>query len=225
MERVLYHGSERVIESPVYGGGKPYNDFGRGFYCTEHAEMAAEWAVGCNHDGYVNQYRMDFDGLNVVDLETSEFSTLHWLGVLLRHRWFDVRAPFALEARDYILQTFPVDLEGVDVVEGYRADDSYFTFAQDFISGAISYRQLCSAMRLGKLGRQVMIKSERAFERLSFVEANGAPKSVWLPRRELRDRKAREQYFDYERNARQKGDIFMRDIIDEGMGAQDERLR
>ena len=42
---------------------------------------------------------------------------------------------------------------------GYRADDSYFSFASDFINGAISYRQLCNAMCLGKLGQQFVLKS------------------------------------------------------------------
>ena len=31
----LYHGSENIIEKPVYGYGKKYNDYGVGFYCTE----------------------------------------------------------------------------------------------------------------------------------------------------------------------------------------------
>ena len=38
----IYHGSPKVIESPVFGAGKLYNDYGRGFYCTEHAELAKE---------------------------------------------------------------------------------------------------------------------------------------------------------------------------------------
>lgn len=31
----LFHGSEKVIEHPVFGAGKKHNDFGLGFYCTE----------------------------------------------------------------------------------------------------------------------------------------------------------------------------------------------
>ena len=51
---------------------------------------------------------------------------------------------------------------------GYRADDSYFSFAQDFINGTISYRQLNRAMHLGKLGQQFVLKSKKAFERIAF---------------------------------------------------------
>ena len=221
----LYHGSDHIVEAPTFGLGKPYNDYGLGFYCTQHPDMAGEWAVGFDHDGFVNEYDFDTNGLEIVDLDALEFTTLHWLAVLLANRWFDVRAPIANEAREYLLANFAVDLSKADVVEGYRADDSYFTFAQDFINGTISYRQLGNAMRLGELGRQVVVKSERAFSRLQFLDAQEAPRSVWLPRRERRDREAREQYFDHERNARKKGDLFITQIIDEEMGPHDDRLR
>ena len=221
----LYHGSDHIVEAPTYGLGKPYNDYGLGFYCTQHPDMAGEWAVGFDHDGFVNEYDFDTNGLEIVDLDALEFTTLHWLAVLLANRWFDVRAPIANEAREYLLANFVVDLSKADVVEGYRADDSYFTFAQDFINGTISYRQLGNAMRLGELCRQVVVKSERAFSRLQFLDAQEAPRSIWLPRRERRDREAREQYFDHERNARKKGDLFITQIIDEEMGPNDDRLR
>ena len=221
----LYHGSDHIVEAPTFGLGKPYNDYGLGFYCTQHPDMAGEWAVGFDHDGFVNEYDFDTNGLKIVDLDAPEFTTLHWLAVLLANRWFDVRAPIANEAREYLLANFSVDLSKADVVEGYRADDSYFTFAQDFINGTISYRQLGNAMRLGELGRQVVVKSERAFSRLQFLDAQEAPRSIWLPRRERRDREAREQYFDHESNARKKGDLFITQIIDEEMGPHDDRLR
>lgn len=221
----LYHGSDHIMDVPAFGLGKVYNDYGQGFYCTQHPDMAGEWAVGFDHDGYINEYTFNAGGLETVDLDAPEFTTLHWLAVLLANRWFDVRAPLANEAREYLLTNFSVDLSSADIIEGYRADDSYFTFAQDFINGTISYRQLGNAMRLGELGRQVVVKSERAFSRLEFCGAQVAPRSIWLPRREHRDREARERYFSRERNAREKGDLFITQIIDEEMGPNDDRLR
>ncbi|MBQ9059389.1 MAG: DUF3990 domain-containing protein [Atopobiaceae bacterium] len=225
MRRILYHGSKQILESPQFGLGKPYNDYGMGFYCTESHEMAGEWAVGFDYDGFINQYAIDMGGLRVVDLNAEGLTVLHWLSVLLRNRLFDVRSPLAHEARNYIVSRFNVNLDKADVVEGYRADDSYFTFAQDFINGTISYRQLGNAMKLGELGRQVMIKSERGFSRLKFQKVMEAPRTTWLPRRELRDRNARERYFNHERNARKKGDLFITQIIDEEMGPDDARLQ
>ena len=51
----IYHGSPKVIEQPVFGAGKLYNDYGRGFYCTEHVELAKEWACSADTDGYANR--------------------------------------------------------------------------------------------------------------------------------------------------------------------------
>lgn len=223
--RTIFHGSKNIIEKPQFGVGNPRNDYGLGFYCTEHLEMAKEWAVGFNHSGYANEYLLNDASLKVLDLDSEGFTILHWLAVLLQNRYFDVRAPLANEAREYILEQFSVNLRGVDIVEGYRADDSYFSFAQDFISGAISYRQLGHAMHLGSLGRQVVLVSKKAFSRVEFKSAEYAPKEEWLPRRELRDSNARSAYFDKVRNARKPGDLFIMQIIDENLGPDDERLR
>ena len=43
---------------------------------------------------------------------------------------------------------------------GYRADDSYFRFAKDFINNTISIQKLAKAMELGMLGTQYIIQRE-----------------------------------------------------------------
>ena len=53
----IYHGSDHIIEQPVFGKGKPFNDYGRGFYCTEHIELAKEWACSADSDGYFAKYK------------------------------------------------------------------------------------------------------------------------------------------------------------------------
>ena len=40
----IYHGSSEIIKPPEYRKGTVYNDYGQGFYCTEHIELAKEWA-------------------------------------------------------------------------------------------------------------------------------------------------------------------------------------
>lgn len=42
---ILYHGTDHQIQAPVLDGGKATNDYGIGFYCTEHYELACEWAA------------------------------------------------------------------------------------------------------------------------------------------------------------------------------------
>ena len=108
---------------------------------------------------------------------------------------------------------------------GYRADDSYFSFAQDFINGTISLRQLQNAMYLGNLGKQYVLKSERAFSRIKFIESFHVSNKDWYDKKMKRDKQARRQYFDVERYRRQKGDLYIVQIIDEEMKSNDLRLR
>lgn len=225
MIKRLYHGSSKIIEKPLYGYGKPYNDYGLGFYCTDSLEMAKEWGVGRNQNGYANCYELDCKGLRILDLNASEYCILHWLAVLLENREFDVPSGLALEAKEYLLTNFVVDYKNYDAIIGYRADDSYFSFAQDFINGTISYRQLNNAMHLGKLGLQFVLKSRTSFERIRYIGSEIANSNEWYAKKMLRDKTARREYFSVERNRRQRGDIYITQIMDEEMMPDDARLR
>ncbi len=225
MTKTLYHGSKDIIERPLFGVGKPYNDYGLGFYCTESLDLAKEWAVAVDRGGFANAYELDCAGLVILDLNGKDYGLLHWLALLLQYREFDASGPLAFEAKRYILEHFAIDLTPYDAIVGYRADDSYFSFAQDFISGAISYQQLGRAMRLGKLGQQFVLKSQRAFDLIRFVGYEEASHEQWYERKMSRDRTARRAYLDEERNRRQPGDLFIAAIMDAGMEAGDERLR
>ena len=68
----------------------------------------------------------------------------------------------------YLQTYFLPDLDAYDLIRGYRADDSYFSFARAFVGNAISYRQLSEAMYLGELGEQIVLHSDTAFERILF---------------------------------------------------------
>ena len=131
----------------------------------------------------------------------------------------------ALEAKEYILTNFAVNYQEYDAIIGYRADDSYFSFAQDFINGTISYRQLNNAMHLGKLGQQFVLKSQEAFDRIRFTGFEIADSEEWYAKKMLRDKSARQEYFSVERNRRQRGDLYITQIMDEEMKSDDSRLR
>lgn len=225
MVKRIYHGSENIIEKPIYGYGKSYNDYGVGFYCTEAIEMAKEWGVSADFNGYANIYDLDMTDLTVLNLEDSEYCILHWLNILLQNREFEMSSLLARDAKEYLNENFFVDYSSVDIITGYRADDSCFSFAQDFINGTISFRQLSNATHLGKLGIQIVLKSEKAFSKLSYIGNEIAKKDEWFAKRQLRDKRARDEYFNAERNQRQRGDIYITQILDEEMKANDARLR
>ncbi len=209
----------------MFGAGKPNNDYGLGFYCTESEELAKEWAVAKDHDGWANVYSLEDGDLTVLNLNSGQYCILHWLAVLLENRQFETEYGLPSEAKSYLTTRFAVPYKEADVIIGYRADDSYFTFAQDFISGTISYSQLATAMRLGHLGDQYVLKSRKAFDRIEYVESRPASRSDWLERKISRDHAARQEYLGTLRYRRVPGDLRIDRIIDEGIGPDDERLR
>lgn len=222
---ILYHGSKDIIEKPIYGQGKKYNDYGLGFYCTDNIELAKEWGTSFERSGYANRYQIDCTGLTILDLNDGKYCILHWLAILLSNREFDTPAGLALEAKEFLKKNFMLDYKKYDIIKGYRADDSYFSFAQDFINGTISYRQLNNAMYLGKLGIQYVLKSKEAFNRIVFDGYEEAEYKEWYAKKMKRDKSARREYFDVERNRRQRGDIYITQILDEEMSPDDKRLR
>jgi len=225
MLRTLFHGSESPIKVPKFGFGKRNNDYGMGFYCTESEELAKEWAVARDHDGWANRYVINEKGLTILNLNARGYCILHWLAVLLENRQFETEYGLPSEAKEYLCKNFAVPYKTADVVVGYRADDSYFSFAQDFISGAISYAQLNAAMRLGKLGNQYVLKSPRAFAAIKYRDATRALRTEWLSRRESRDNLARQEYLGELRQKRIPGDLRIDRIIDEEIKPDDPRLR
>ncbi len=225
MNRVLYHGSKDIVSKPQYGKGSVHNDYGRGFYCTEDPDLAREWAVKRDRDGFVNKYSIDESGLKILNLESSEFSCLNWIELLLSNRVFEPSTPLAIEAIDYLHRYFHIDISDADIIIGYRADDSYFSFAQDFIEGGLSCGQLSEAMRLGNLGLQYVLKSRRAFDRLTFVESEEVSSDIWYPKRETRDHNARREYYRMDVRKYIRGDLYMIQIIDEEVKPGDIRIR
>ena len=223
---IIYHGSQQIVEVPKFGVGKTYNDYGQGFYCTESIELAKEWACPVKNDGYSNKYILHLDGLNVMHLTKGDFNILNWLAILLKNRKFDITSPVGSSAREFILERFLPDTENADVMIGYRADDSYFSFAEDFVNNVISLRDLERAMQLGTLGEQIVLLSERSFNQIEFVEKEIADYREYYYRRAERDKNAREKYASQRKNIEQlMNDIFVLDIIREDMKKDDPRLQ
>lgn len=127
---------------PVFGEGKTYNDYGLGFYCTEHIELAKEWACASDKDGYANHYQLDMTGLSVLNLN-----------------------------------------------------------------------DLGEAMKLGKLGEQVVLKSRKAFEALTFVDAFEENKEEYYAKYKLRDEEARNRYREIAAQPLAEKETYVIDII------------
>ena len=222
---IVYHGSDHIVETPLYNGSKRTNDYGYGFYTTENKELAMEWACSDNRDGFANIYELNTDGLHILNLNDSQYTILNWLAVLTKYRSYWQSGSVAEEAKNYLQKNFFVDPSGYDIVIGYRADDSYFSFAQDFVSGAISLRKLSEAMRLGKLGEQVVLKSEKSFSQIRFIDAEAAAAEIYFEKKSIRDRDARRAYRLSRKEAENINELYMLDIMREEIRNGDPRLR
>lgn len=222
---LVYHGSDHIIEKPVFNGSKRTNDYGYGFYTTENNNLAKEWACSDNQDGFANCYEADFNGLSVLNLNNSEYNILNWLAILTKYRTYWQNGSIAEEAKQYLQQHFFINPSSYDVIIGYRADDSYFSFAQDFISGTIPLSKLSEAMHLGKLGEQIVFKSQKSFTHLRFINAEHANASEWYGKKVSRDRQARRAYRSTKRSSSMVNELFMIDIMREGIENGDPRLQ
>lgn len=219
----IFHGSVRRIEKPQFGVGKAGNDFGLGFYCTENEDLAKEWGVLPSQDGFANAYELDLDGLNILKLNTEAFTVLNWMAILVSHRQFKLKVPVAGAAFHYLKSRFAVDVDAYDVIIGYRADDSYFDFAEAFLNNSISVEQLSLALRLGKLGEQVVVKSPLAFGRMVSTGFSVADHTVYYQRRQARNESATKEYETMLAKNDFKG-LYMNTILAERIGNDDVRI-
>jgi hypothetical protein len=224
MEKVItiYHGSEKIVENPTFGEGKKNNDFGLGFYCTESEDLAKEWAVSSLRNGFANKYTLDTEYMRILNLNSPEYTILNWIAVLVDHRLFSIKTPVARRAKQYLIDNFSINVNAYDIITGYRADDSYFDYAESFLNNAISVEQLARAMRLGKLGEQIVIKSQFAFSQLKFEGFDIAEKEEFYVLRKSRDDEANKLYF--EMLEEESDGLYIQDIIRGGIKNDDPRI-
>ena len=218
----LLHGSDHIIEKPDLLLGKTNNDYGRGFYCTQELSMAMEWACKKNSDGFVNKYVLEQDSLNILNLLDGKYNILHWMALLLKNRTFRLSNEIAIDARDYIIENFSIDLKAYDVIIGYRADDSYFDYAESFLNNGITVEQLARAMRLGKLGEQIVLKSRFAFSKLHYEGFEVADRETYFCLRKARNDEANRVYM--EMLEEESDGLYIQDIMRGGIQNDDPRI-
>ena len=188
----VYHGSPNIIKLPKYGEGNPFNDYGLGFYTTRNKELAGEWAVlNSGKNGYINEYTLNYEGLSVLKLDDKPFEV--WVSILMSCRRGEYADEYQARLNKYI-KMFGSDFSQYDVIEGWRADDSFFSYIRDFASVTLSLEKLKEAMKLGDLGMQVCLKSNKAFQQITWNKSMLAKSSQFYQSAIMRDDDARKQY-------------------------------
>jgi hypothetical protein len=218
----IYHGSQRIVTVPTFGEGKKNNDFGLGFYCTESNDLAKEWAVSSLRDGFSNRYTLDTEFLNILRLNNPDYTILNWMAVLVEHRLFTIKTPVAGRAKQYLIDHFRVNVNAYDLIVGYRANDSYYDYAEAFLNNGITVEQLSRAMQLGKLGEQIVLKSKFAFSKIKYEGFEPAEKDIYYVLRKARDDDANRTYFSLLEES--SDGLFIQDIIRGGITNDDPRI-
>ncbi len=214
MLRDLYHGSEFIIERPVFLKGNKHNDYGLGFYCCTNRELAKEWAARRTGSGYVNQYSIRDDRLKILDLTKEPYNNvLYWVSLLMHNRELstDLINNYPRELK-YLEDNYLIDVNQYDVIIGYRADDSYFHFPVAFIRSEITLESLNTIFQAGDLGKQYVLISERAFSLIKFVdyyEVNNESKEDYYKRKKSADK----VFADLLENDRYKKGTRLRDLV------------
>ena len=185
-------------------------------------EATTLWAVSSLRNGFVNRYSLDTEYLKILNLNSPNYTILNWIAVLVAHRLFSIKSPAAQRAKRYLIDNFGVNVNAYDLIIGYRADDSYFDFAASFLNNGIFVQQLANAMRLGKLGEQIVIKSKYAFSLLHYDGFSIAEKEKYYVRRKARNDEADQLYSDILEE--ETDGLYILDIIRGGIQNDDPRI-
>ncbi|MCQ2545586.1 MAG: DUF3990 domain-containing protein [Clostridia bacterium] len=168
---LLYYGADRLVAKPEFNFGNPSNDYGLGLYLTPDKETARLWASKNKEGGFCISYEVDMSKLRAFDMrEVNEENVLKWLSILVQHRFSRDEYETYRKNVEWLKEQYQIDERNQDVIIGYRADDSYFTYSRDFVANSLSLETLAEAMKLGKLGEQYVLKSRKAFNCISMVE-------------------------------------------------------
>lgn len=174
------------------------------------------------HHGFSNKYTLDAEYLNVLNLNSPDYTILNWIAVLMEHRVFSLKTPVARRAKRYLIDNFSVNVNAFDLITGYRADDSYFDYAESFLNNGISVEQLARAMKLGKFGEQIVLKSKFAFSKIKFESFDIAEKDIFYVLRKARDDEANQTYLDMLEE--EDDGLYIQDIMRGGIKNDDPRI-
>lgn len=213
--KTIYHGSEKVIEKPIYHypGSNLYNDYGLGFYCSRNLDMAKEWANRKTTNGFANKYHFNDKGLKILDLtDKAKYSVLNWIAILLHYRKVDEEIKLEYQSEFKYIEKFYIDISKYDVVIGYRADDAYFRFPLMFVENVLTYKKLEEIYLNGNLGKQYVLISQKAFNRIKFVTAIPA-ETIYHDRYITRKDNADNSYRALEIQERQSNNDKIKDLM------------
>jgi hypothetical protein len=173
-------------------------------------DLAGDWAVlRTGYDGYINRYELDLTGLNVLD--TDKIETENLIAVLMKNRDIEFAEAFSND-RDLFIEKYALDISGYEIIMGIRANDRFYSYMRAFITGAITKEAVAELFGLGNWGIQICLKSERAFNRLKFIDFVEASSATYYDSAFDRNKYAGELYKRIDRQTLRRGK-FINDLL------------
>ncbi len=166
---IIYHGSDHIVKIPRYMGGKVDNDYGNGFYTTEYEDRAKSWAAlnGNPERSIVNIYELEKEKLKVLNL--NEHGVLAWISEVVANR--GTNQEMAEVVGNRLVEMYRVNSDEYDIIQGYRADDSYTQVIEAFLLNQINVFEVEKLFYKGSLGNQIFLKSKKAFDYIQWIDA------------------------------------------------------
>lgn len=158
---LLFHGAKRKIDSQIdLSYSKINNDFGRGFYCGEYYRQASMF-ISNFKESMVYAY-----GIIPKGLKKAEYSiNSDWVLTIAYYRGF------LNEYSDHrIIKDLKKRVEKADLIIAPIADNRMFDVIREFTDGRISLEACEEALVALDLGRQYVLRSEKAISRLGYLK-------------------------------------------------------
>lgn len=145
-KRILFYGSNTIVEHPRVLTNGFYKDFGYGFYCTNLEKQAQRWALTKRKN--------------------------HWVSVFRYKEWKNLKVLYFNEMSEEWL-AFVVDCRrgiehGYDIVEGPMADDTIWDYIEDYVKGEISKAAFWELVKFRYPTHQIVFCTEKALQTLTY---------------------------------------------------------
>ena len=145
-EKIVFHGSNVVVQNPKILIDGYYKDFGYGFYCTNILKQAKRWALTRKGASVVNYY---------------SYTNNEKLKIRVFKEMADDWLEFVVSCRRGIEHNY-------DIVEGPMADDQVWDYVEQYVAGEISKTAFWELVKFRYPTHQIAFCTEAALATLSF---------------------------------------------------------
>ena len=158
---VLYHGSKTGIKDDIdLNCSKDNNDFGKGFYCGENYEQSAMFICDYKNSN-IYSFGLYTKGLKKYEYEIDNewmLTIAYYRGLLDEYKNSKKLISIINKSKD------------VDYIIAPIANNRMFDIIGEFVNGNISDEACCKALVALDLGKQYVLKTNRAVEKLGLYK-------------------------------------------------------